>query len=66
MFQCNKCKKFESEWNISITSYICKDCGYVEKVEPKKRSCIYCGQMYNELTWFSPSGCSNCGKSFVD
>lgn len=51
---------------FSQKQFECTDCGYIEKVVPIKKRCIYCGNEYLEYTWFYPSGCSKCKRSFVD
>lgn len=64
---CNNCghSDFMFPYNYEFKSLICPDCGHVMKVEPVKRRCR-CGHVYKEYTWFDPSGCSKCHRSFID
>ena len=65
MFQCGKCKEFESKYDYRTKCFICGNCNRKRIAEPKKSKCS-CGNIYDEYTWFDPSGCSECGQSFVD
>lgn len=65
MFVCIKCKKKTLEYK-GRGVYKCTNCDYLEKIQGEKSSCVRCGETYYEYTWFDPSGCPRCHKSFVD
>lgn len=54
-----------AEWNVDKQIYICPECGLEQMPKPVKRRC-FCGHEYTEITWFIPSGCPKCNRSFVD
>lgn len=62
-FICDKCGESREYRNHS---FVCTKCGYTTIVEPTETRCISCGKKYTEYTWFDPSGCQYCGKSFVE
>jgi predicted RNA-binding Zn-ribbon protein involved in translation (DUF1610 family) len=66
MFTCTRCNKNKTTYNPIGKFFDCPDCGYIEKATPINRKCFSCGKEYTEFTWFSPSSCPNCNKSFVD
>jgi len=66
MFECEKCHTYETEYDYKNHEMICKKCGHIEKIEPKQAVCCHCSQPHIQWTWFHPSGCDKCGKSFVD
>jgi hypothetical protein len=65
IIECEKCHQIEAEYNYKEHKYVCKKCGHEEEIKPRKCICS-CGECYLKYTWFDPSGCSRCKKSFVD
>jgi hypothetical protein len=65
MFKCNNCGKYTARYIYSEKQYECTQCGNVEKVIPKIKKCV-CGHEFIYFTWFDPSGCGYCSRSFVD
>jgi primosomal protein N' len=66
MFECEKCHLKTARYDPVEHAMKCKECGYIEKIEPTQALCYKCGYPYIKYTWFDPCGCSKCGKSFVD
>lgn len=59
---CNKIMKYNQEQKKCL----CKACGVKIAVRPNEETCDCCGQEYLKYTWFDPSGCEKCYRSFVD
>ncbi len=66
MFECEKCHLFKAHYDAVEHAFKCKECGNVEKIEPKQKLCFKCGHPYIKYTWCDPCGCSKCGRSFID
>jgi hypothetical protein len=67
MYRCHTCQG-QAVYDFDQHLFRCRNaaCGAEEPVTPRLRRCIRCGHPYTEYTWFQPSGCPNCGKTFVD
>lgn len=67
MFKCAQCGKWTAEYDYDQKAFVCQDqqCGHKERVQGRKERCFKCRAEYTEYTWFDPSGCSHCRKSFV-
>ena len=65
MFKCPSCEKPTMIYKSLQQKMICP-CGYHEILKGKEKICRRCANSYIEYTWFDPSGCKNCGRSFVD
>lgn len=65
MFECQKCKKWDADYDYKTKEMVCNSCGHREKIIPTKNRC-HCGYTYLEYTWFDPSGCPKCRRSFVE
>lgn len=63
--QCPKCEQETLLYDYKDHCYLC-ECGYEYEEKPHKRKCFSCGETYLEYTFFDPSGCNRCHKSFVD
>ena len=66
MTEIKECKHEDIKYDYNEKKYICQECGYEKKVEPKVSKCYRCGTVYTEYTWFDPSSCKHCKRSFVD
>lgn len=66
MYLCEKCGEYKAKYDYDKKLFICEDCGHVVYVRWQLKRCWDCGQYYTFYTTFDPSGCSYCGKSFVD
>ncbi len=66
MFACEKCGGKAVTYDHMTHAYVCPDCGDVEALSMKYNTCPRCGALVAYYTWFDPSGCSQCGRSFVD
>ena len=66
LFVCVQCGERHAVYNYSEKSFDCHGCRFRNKIVPALRTCPSCGFHYREYTWFDPSRCSNCHKSFVD
>jgi ribosomal protein S27E len=64
--KCPVCGNYNAQYDSSIKVLKCGVCKLTKTIEPKKANCCSCGKEYVEFTWFDPSGCRNCHKSFVD
>jgi protein-arginine kinase activator protein McsA len=67
------CSCGSTEWNLDdsqlkygIAYKVCNQCGHKQQLEVNKEKCYGCGRVYYALTWYKPSGCSYCHRSFVD
>lgn len=67
MYRCNACHS-QAVYDFEEHLFRCRDaaCGAEERVTPRIHRCTRCGHHYLEYTWFQPSGCEKCGKSFVE
>jgi hypothetical protein len=65
-YLCEKCGEFESIYDYDKKLFICNSCGHIVYVRWQLKKCWNCGQYYTYYTFFDPSGCHRCGKSFVD
>lgn len=45
---------------------VCNVCGKRHLADVYKDRCFHCRKEYNAVSWFLPSGCSFCHKTFVD
>ena len=66
MFPCDNCEKPTSIYNYKDKKMVCSECGHEQDVKPYKTKCFSCGEPYLEYTWFDPSGCDKCNRSFID
>jgi len=66
IFRCPNCGKESLDYIFSDKKYECKECGYNENVTPFITTCPKCGNTITKYTWFDPSYCKKCNKSFVD
>ena len=66
MYQCKKCGLWKSEYDYENKQFKCIECNYIEKVTWKLVKCRNCGSFLSRYTVFDPSGCSYCGKSFIN
>lgn len=66
MHKCSKCGEWEAEYNYKDKSFKCTACGHVEPVVSRIAHCPYCGKQYVEYTWYDPSSCKYCNRTFVD
>lgn len=64
--KCPVCGNFRATYDSLTKTLHCGVCGLTKLLEPKKDKCCSCGAPYLAFTWFDPSGCRNCHKSFVD
>ena len=62
-FVCDKCGQPR---DYKDHSFVCPKCGYKTTMEPVETKCFSCGKEYTKWTWFDPSSCQHCRKSFVD
>lgn len=67
MAKCPECNSVNARfpYNYKEKGYQCPICEYIVKVLPIRRRCR-CGHEYDEYTWFDPSGCPSCKRSFVE
>lgn len=66
MLLCRKCGQYTALYDGQHHQYVCTSCGHVEQTTPHEARCWNCGGTYTEWTWFDPSGCPHCYRSFVD
>lgn len=52
-------------YDLKNEKITCDDCGTIYDEKPRTGSCFKCGAKYKKYTWYSPSGCRKCNKSFV-
>ena len=66
MFKCPQCNQNTLRYDYKQHRFHCPECNHEELAKSKDRNCFRCGTLYKEYTWFDPSGCVACNKSFVD
>ena len=66
MFECEKCHGAFMKYDYEKKQFECEECGYKHEVKPVTRYCCRCLNVYTEYTWFDPSGCPHCHRTFVD
>ena len=66
MFICTNCTKVAVSYDHQTHTFVCAECGHKEVREPRYSVCPRCGALYVSYAWFDPSGCPQCGRSFVD
>lgn len=66
LFVCTQCGERHARYNFAAKTFDCDACRTRQQVIPARRTCPRCGYEYKEYTWFDPSGCVRCHKSFVD
>jgi hypothetical protein len=70
MFVCDKCGLESSNYDSKAHTFKCDEtkggCGHIGEIKPKTAYCFSCGKPYTQYTWFDPSGCPYCHRSFVD
>jgi hypothetical protein len=66
MYRCLECGELNSTYNYDKHAFVCSNCGNEEVMLPKQKHCISCGTQYIMYTFFDPSGCNCCHKSFVE
>ena len=64
-FRCVKCGE-EAEYDYADKLFRCTVCNFKNKTISRPQKCFSCGKPYTEHTWFDPSGCPHCHRSFVD
>ena len=52
-------------YDLENETITCKDCGTAYSQKPHIGYCPICGTEYKKYTWYIPSGCRECNKSFV-
>lgn len=67
MFVCNKCGKETAQYNNVKKWFECnnEDCRHIEHTKFTIETCS-CGYQFVRHTFFDPSGCKQCKKSFVN
>lgn len=65
-FKCVKCGYENTKYNYSEKHFECDACGFKRPILSKQQKCFSCDTTYTEYTWFDPSRCRVCHKSFVD
>jgi hypothetical protein len=63
---CKNCGKDDAMYDDSNKRFICCHCARTEKVIAGKQTCFKCKNVYEEFTWFDPSGCKDCNVSFIE
>lgn len=65
-FGCCECKGSYAYYNFKDKEMICTECHHIRPINGEEKRCSKCRNVYTEFTWFDPSSCPNCNRSFVD
>ena len=65
IWACFNCEG-DSVYDYETKKFTCKYCGYEFQVTKKKDICPWCGDEYDSYTWFDPSSCLRCRRSFIE
>jgi DNA-directed RNA polymerase subunit RPC12/RpoP len=66
MFICDSCSQPEVTYDYQNKKYTCGHCGDEWIMSPVEKKCFNCGKTYTYYSWFDPSSCPHCSRSFVD
>lgn len=68
MFLCDKCGLFTAKYDFIKKSFICtnENCKREVLISPQLTKCLECNKDFQYYTWFDPSRCPHCSKSFVE
>jgi len=68
LYRCLKCHKFSAKYDYDNKCYICTnpECKFVEKLSKRKHQCESCWKEFEYWTWFDPSNCPHCYRSFIE
>lgn len=65
-FECRDCHQYTAVYSYKDKCFRCYECGAYYIEQPTIEYCECCHYPYIKLNWFDPSGCPNCGHSFVN
>jgi primosomal protein N' len=66
LWKCPHCN-VDTHYDSGKHQEVCEKCEWRgEPLTPHKERCFNCGVEYMEFSWFDPSGCNKCFRSFVE